>query len=186
MPTKLDRCPYLEGDETCNATLPIIGQTVPTNASKCAACSSLEPYRARQLNYITVSFAAESLRQQHGDEARADLLERYDDTLYPSQGVGSELSKIIDRCLGVKAEPDTECDCASFAKLLNQKGPAWTRANLCAVVDRLQANHEKLGIRVPFVRTAAVVAVKLACRRAHRLSTQNISGETFDEQPPAT
>ena len=88
-------------DGKCNAACRIIGNAVAVNASQCDACTKLEPYRARGVNHVVVFLAANEMRRRHGRLAFDSLIDRWDSTLNPPQGVGTELEKLIAKWLGV-------------------------------------------------------------------------------------
>lgn len=75
----------------------------------------------------------------------------------PVIGAGTELKALLKR-IGIVAQPN--CLCNKRARLMDERGTAWCRANLETIVDWLA--EEAARRKLPFVR----VAGSLLCRRA--------------------
>tara|TARA_Y100000310_G_scaffold343421_1_gene450963 strand:+ start:3655 stop:4140 length:486 start_codon:yes stop_codon:yes gene_type:complete len=130
----------------------------------------LEPYRAQTVNFIVVSMAATAMRDRCGTEGVLRILKRFQVVYSPQQGVGSELEKIIYRWLGLfLPESTSDCECEGVKDTMNRYGSAYCRQHIGSFVDKLEANHKLLGVRIVFVRKIAEAAIKSACKRAEQL-----------------
>lgn len=83
----------------------------------------------------------------------------------PRQGPGTELHKLLAK-LGIRETPS--CGCRSRERQMNAWGPDGCLERLDEVVDWMASEAKQRGL--PFVRTAGVVLVRWAVRRARRQS----------------
>jgi hypothetical protein len=152
----------------CQLTVPLLGEAIDVTPDDCAACSSLEPYRAQKPNYVVATIALNAVRQR--DPGLAKVMWRgLDGYFNVSVGVGDELEKII-RWTGVRPDPEA-CDCGTLKSLMNTMGPRWCRKNRPWLVRQLRKHHRALKIKLPFIRPVVASAIIVSCRRAMKITT---------------
>lgn len=81
------------------------------------------------------------------------------------RGPGTELKKLLKAC-GI--EPTPTCLCNARAVTMDQRGPDWCLANLDEIVGWLREEHQRRGIRIPFIDRLVRAMVKRAVRNARR------------------
>lgn len=107
---------------------------------------------------------------KNGDEWEIDI----DHPKYPKKNhldirPGTELKKLLSN-IGIKSNDGPNgCGCSDRAKhidYMEQVDPGWTERNIEQVIDWMQEEAKKR--KLPFIRVAAKVLVKLAIRRAKK------------------
>lgn len=78
-------------------------------------------------------------------------------------GPGTELHKLLGR-FGIKEKAN--CGCRKHTVQMDQNGPDWCEANMETILKWLKDESEKR--KLPFVRTAAKILVKLAIHNARK------------------
>jgi hypothetical protein len=81
----------------------------------------------------------------------------------PTHGPGTELKALLGK-LGIQASEN--CKCNRRAREMDERGTQWCRDNLDAVLDWLA--EESRNRKIPFVRQAARIVVKMAIRNAEK------------------
>lgn len=81
-------------------------------------------------------------------------------------GPGAELKSLLKDWLGITSSPT--CSCNAMANKMNKLGVEWSESadGLAEILAVMKQEHGRRKSILPWSDTAAVLLVKLACRRA--------------------